>query len=976
LGDILHDGAAWIDIDSDRMWRDIDEVPAGSNTDIAGSGLNNGLLTPVDPKDPDMLASILATKLYLPPLRPNAVRRPRLIERLSNGLLQGRSFARKLTLVSAPAGFGKTTLLSAWIETLASASEPVGPRFAWLSLDEDDGDPIRFLAYLAAAVRTVAPDTGLSVLAALEASQPPPVEALLAAWLNELAALAEPVCLVLDDYHALDARPVDEALAFLIDHLPPQLHLVIATREDPDLPLPRLRARGQLVELRAADLLFTTPEAADFLNQMMGLGLTDEAITALGARTEGWAAGLQLAALVLQSTPDGSAQGARDHLIRSFTGSHHFVLDYLLEEVLNRQPQPIQAFLLRTSILERMCAPLSEAVVQDPSVGGQETLEYLERANLFTIPLDGERRWYRYHKLFGDLLRQRLGQDRQEARACHRRASRWYVANGDPTEAFQHAVAADEMEEAASIAELAWHATFRSYRQNAVFLNWMKALPEDVIRARPVLSAGYAWALLDFGQLEAAEPRLLDAERGLDSAEAERVVADMAEFTTLPATLALARATLSLAQGNAPDAVGHAQRALTTLPADDFFRGAGAAAMLGAAYLLMGNLEASAEAIVEGMDRVKKSEQPGFALSGIPVLADLRRTQGRLREAADLYQQALHETTPPDAAALPGAADMALGLCELALERNDLSAAEQYLQQSLALGEAASLPGWGYQLSLSQARLSEIAGDFESALGHLQEAEQLYFPTAVPEMRPVTARRARLWIKQRRIDAALDWAQRAGLATNDVLVYPREFEHVTLARALMAPSRNRQEPNPSQEVVALLEHLSQAAEAGGRSGSLIEILTLKALALHARGRVPQAMAALHQALALAAPEGILRVFIDEGEAMRAMLAEYGVWRNRQAGQPEPADDHAYRLEAFFARAGSPSAPQPGLVEALSDRELEVLRLIALGLSNGEIAARLCVAVNTVKGHNLRIFGKLGAKTRTAATARARDLRLL
>lgn len=914
---------------------------------------------------------ILTTKLFLPPVRPNAVRRQRLIDRFNDGLLHGRTFARKLTLVSAPAGFGKTTLLSAWIESIRSGTEQADLRFAWLSLDENDGDPIRFLAYLAAAVQAVAPETGFGLLAALEAPQPPPVEALLATWLNELAALPQPVCLVLDDYHAVDAQPVDEVLAYLVDHLPPQIHLVIASREDPDLPLPRLRARGQLVELRVADLLFTTLEAAEFLNQMMGLGLTEAEIAALGARTEGWAAGLQLAALALQSNPDGSGQGDRERLIRSFTGSHHFVLDYLLEEVLNRQPEHIQKFLLRTSILERMCAPLCESVVQDPAAPGQDTLEYLERANLFSVPLDAERRWYRYHRLFGDLLRQRLNQNDHGdvAAECHRRASTWFVANGYPSEAFQHSIAAGDIDRAATIAELAWPSTFRSYRQNAVFLNWMKALPDDVIRARPVLCAGYAWALLDFGQLDAAEARLQDAERGLESPQ--RVVADAAEFATLPATLALARATLALALGNAPEAVGHARRALTTLPEDDHFRSAGAAAMLGAAYLLMGDLEASAASMVEGMARVRRSEQPGFALSGVPVLADLRLTQGRLRAAIELYEKALSETAAPDAAAFPGAADMALGLSTLAIERGNVPLATDYLHQSLAFGESASLPGWGYQLCLNQARLSEVAGDWESALGHLQEAERLYYPTAVPELRPVAARRARVWIRQGRIDEAIDWAQKAGLSVSDGLSFPREFEHVTLCRALLALEPRR------HEAAELLERLCQAAEAGGRSGRLIEIMVLKALVLQALNRKPQAMAALQRALTLAAPEGFASVFLDEGPAMQRLLDDYRIWRSRQTQSDyRQVDDFVYRLQTAFAQTASLQTAQPGLQEPLSERELDVLRLVGLGLSNAEIASRLSVAVNTVKGHNLRIFGKLGARTRTEAVARARDLRLL
>ncbi len=937
-----------------------------------------------------MPAPILATKLYLPSLRPNAVRRPRLIERLNEGLRHADGFGRKLTLLSAPAGFGKTTLLSAWIEAAQRAPAPGAPRFAWLSLDVGDSDPIRFLAYLAAAVQTIAPGTGAGLLAALEAPQPPPAEALLTGWLNEIAALPYAFSLVLDDYHVLEARPVDAstsvdgALAFLLEHLPPRMHLVVATREDPHLPLARLRARSQLAELRAADLLFTPAEAADFLNQVMGLGLTDEAVAALEARTEGWVAGLQLAALALQGTLPGPGQTERAHFIQSFTGSHHFVLDYLLEEVLYRQPESIQKFLLRTSILERMCAPLCEAVLQDPAGRGQETLEYLERANLFSLPLDGERRWYRYHHLFGDLLRQRLSQSQGGERGGvaedHRRASRWYAENGYPAEAFQHAAAAGDFEQAAAVAELAWPTTFRSYFQNTVFLGWMKALPDEVIRARPVLSAGYAWALLDFGELEAAEAHLQDAERWLDptSPRTARVVADEAEFGSLPATLALARATLSLAQGHVSGTVGHARRALALLPEGDHFRRAGAMALLGVAYLLSGDLEASARAVVEGMARVQQAGQPAFAISGVPLLAGIRQTQGRLREAAALYERTLQAATLPGEPPLQGAADMALGLCELSLEQNDLPAAEQFLRQSLALGEPAGLPGWHYHRHVVQARLGEIGGDWERALGHLLEAERRFYQTAVPEMRPLAARKVRLWIRRGQVDEALEWVRNSGLSAQDVLSYPREFEHITLARVCLARFQRGREPAALPEAAELLERLRQAAEAGGRTGSQIELLALQALVCQAQGRLPRALPLLEQALELAAPEGHARVFIDEGEPMRQLLAEFGPWREKLSRQPDwnPLGDYVNRLQAAFARPALAGALPWPPVEPLSEREQEVLRLIAQGLSNPEIGERLCVAVSTVKGHNQRLFAKLQAQNRTEAVARARELGLL
>ena len=409
-----------------------------------------------------MSAPILATKLYIPSPRPKVVPRPRLIERLNEGL----SSSRKLALISAPAGFGKTTLVSEW---LAGCGRPV----AWLSLDEGDSDPACFLAYLVAALQTLAPNLGAGVLAALQAPQPPSTESILTTLLNEIAAVPDHFMLVLDDYHAIDSKPVDQALIFLLEHLPPHMHLLIATREDPALPLARLRARGQLTELRAADLRFTPAEAAEFLNQVMGLNLSAEDIAALETRTEGWIAGLHLAALSMHGHQDATS------FIKSFTGSHHFVLDYLVEEVLGQQPESIQTFLLRTSILDRLCGTLCDSVLGPPSASGQETLEYLERANLFIVPLDNERHWYRYHHLFGELLRKRLGQNlvQEEIAGLHIHASEWYERNGLRPDAIRHALAAKDFACAAGLIELAWPATEQGSIPPAIWLGWVKTLP-------------------------------------------------------------------------------------------------------------------------------------------------------------------------------------------------------------------------------------------------------------------------------------------------------------------------------------------------------------------------------------------------------------------------------------------------------------------------------------------------------------------
>ncbi len=445
---------------------------------------------------------ILATKLYLPPPQPGIVLRPRLIERLNRGL----QHTPGVSLISAPAGFGKTTQVSEWVAGCRQ-------RVAWLSLDEGDSDPARFLAYLVAALQTITKDIGKGVLAAIQTAQPLPTidEALLATLLNEIAAMPDPFILVLDDYHMINSEPIDHALTFLIDHLPPQMHLVITTREDPSLPLPRYRVRGQLTELRAADLRFTPEEAGTFLNQMMNLNLSVENIAALESRTEGWIAGLQLAALSMQGRADIAS------FIQAFTGSHHFVLDYLVEEVLQRQPEPIRSFLLQTALLDRFCAPLCNAVTEREN--GKAMLEVLERSNLFLIPLDDQRRWYRYHHLFADVLQTHLMEAQPDQVAdLHGRASAWYERNGLRSDAIRHALAAKDFEGAAGLIELAWSAAEEGSIQAATWLGWVKTLPDELVHARPVLNVCYAYALLGMGEIEAAAARLKDAEGWLDPA--------------------------------------------------------------------------------------------------------------------------------------------------------------------------------------------------------------------------------------------------------------------------------------------------------------------------------------------------------------------------------------------------------------------------------------------------------------------------
>src|SRR5918998_2391608 len=443
-----------------------------------------------------MATPILATKLYIPPRRPNVVLRSRLLDRLNAGL------HRKLTLVSAPAGFGKTTLASAWAATYV---RPV----AWLSLDEGDSDPARFLTYLVAALQTIAPAIGAGLLGVLQSPQPPPAESLLTALLNEIATIPDDVVLVLDDYHVVDARPVDDALTFLLEHLPPQLHLVITTREDPQLPLARFRVRGQMTELRAADLRFTAAEAAEFLNRVMGLDLAAADIAALDERTEGWIAGLQLAALSMQGHQDVPG------FIRAFAGDNRYIVDYLVEEVLERQPAGVRSFLLQTAILDRLHGSLCDAITGQ--VDGKLRLEVLERGNFFVVPLDDQRHWYRYHHLFAEVLSAHLRTEQPEQIASlHRRASVWYEQHGSAVDAIHHALTAEDFARAADLLELAVPA-MSSGRQETTVLGWLKSLPDELIRCRPVLSAVYAHVLLDSGEVEGVDNRLWDAEQWLET---------------------------------------------------------------------------------------------------------------------------------------------------------------------------------------------------------------------------------------------------------------------------------------------------------------------------------------------------------------------------------------------------------------------------------------------------------------------------
>lgn len=948
-----------------------------------------------------MNITILATKLYIPPSPPNGIPRPRLIERLNAGL------HHKITLISAPAGFGKTTLVSEWLDSSGRPS-------AWLSLDEGDSDPVRFLAYLIAALRTVSPEVGAKVYGALHSPQPLPIEPILTALLNEITILREPFVLVLDDYHVVEDGAIDKALAFWIEHMPPTMHLVITTREDPQLPLARLRARNQMTELRASDLRFTPAEAAGFLREM-GLDLAAEDLAALEERTEGWIAGLQLAALAMQSL---SLQEHQDipGFIQAFAGDNRYIMDYLLEEVLYRQPEPVRRFLLQTAILDRLSGSLCNAVTGQAD--GSAQLRALEHGNFFILPLDDQRRWYRYHHLFADVLKMHLLMEQPEqVPALHRRASIWFEQHGSADEAIHHALAAEDFARAAELIERAVPDMRRS-RQEATMLGWLLALPDAIYRSRPVLSIYYVGARLVSGALEGVETRLRDAERWLEAAEmgqkaggspaelpAGMVVVDEAEFHRLPGWIAIYRAGIALTQGDVDDTVRCAHRAMELAAEDDHLGHGAAAGFLGFTHWMRGELDAACRYYASSIERMQKASHLSDAIGLAIALADVQKTQGHLHEAMQTYERGLQLATGQGGPVRRGAADMLVGMSEILCQRNKLEAAAQHLQRSEELGEINGLPQNRYRRRVAMARLREAQGAWDAALDLLSEAERVYVSDYFPNVRPIAAMKAGVWAAQGRLDEARAWATEQGVSAEDDLSYLREFEHITLARVMLAEYARRPVDRALLETRSLLERLLKAAEAGGRLSSAIEILILQALAFQAQGDVPAALQPLRQALALAEPEGYVRVFVDEGASMalllreaalRGILPDYSAkllkaWADTQGkngSQParevqrlvepevhpleEPADQPLIEPEA--QPLIEPQA-QP-LVEPLSERELEVLRLFKTELSGPEIAQELTIALSTVRTHTKSIYSKLNVNSRRAAVRRAAELHLI
>lgn len=887
-----------------------------------------------------MAIPLLKTKLHIPATRAEWVSRPRLLERLNAGI------DRKLTLVSAPAGFGKTTLVSEWVHAPDEAFFPVAT--AWLSLGEGDNDPARFLAYLIGALRTVEPSAGEQALNALRSPQPPPIEGVLTSLINDLATIADRTLLVLDDYHLMEAPPAHEALAFLLEHLPAHMHLVIATREDPPLPLARLRAGGHLTELRAADLRFTSSEAADFLNQVMKLDLAAEDIAVLERRTEGWIAGLQLAAISLQGRADAAG------FIESFAGSHRFVLDYLLEEVLDQQSPDIQRFLLRTSILDRLCGPLCDAVCSvgtAPAARGQETLEHLERVNLFIVPLDDERRWYRYHHLFADLLRQRLHQQEPECVAkLHIRASQWYEDNKLAIEAFNHAATAHDVERTV---RLIGGDRIPLHLRGAVtaVLNWLESLPNGVLDARPWLWWRYASLLLISGQTTGVEEKLQSAETAI----AETAVQDT-ETRDLLGLIAAARATLALTRYDVEGMIAQSCRALECLGPDSLTSRASANWTLGYGYFLRGERAAARQAFDEAVSISQEAGDTFTTILATIGLGNVHEAENQLHRAAETYRRVLELAGEQPLQIINEAHH---GLARVLYEWNELDGAEHHGQRGLELArQYDSVIDRYVSCELFLARLKLAQGDVDAATAMLAEADQIVRRESfVHRMPEVAAAQVLTLLRQGHPEAAAALAQTHELPVSQARV------HLALGDLAAA--------------LAVLEPRRQAVEARGWQDELLRILVIWAVALHAQGEEDEAFNALGDALAMAKPGGFIRIFVDEGAPMAQLLSKAagrGVMpayvAKLLAAYGEQAEDVGQTTEARRV----PRAP--ALVDPLTPRELEVLELIAEGLSNREIGKRLFIALSTVKGHTTNIYGKLHVHRRTEAVARARELGLL
>jgi LuxR family maltose regulon positive regulatory protein len=890
---------------------------------------------------------ILTTKLYIPPPRSNLVSRPRLIERLNAGQHD------KLTLVSAPAGFGKTTLLGEWISSS-------GKSFAWLSLDEDDNNLKRFLTYLIAALQQIDDSIGDGILPLLEATGDPPVEPLITTLINNIVLMEKEFCLVLDDYHLITNQSIHQGINFLLEHLPPNAHILISGRVDPPIAISRMRARDQMTEVRPNDLRFMESEAKTFLNDLSGLDLSPEDLSALLSRTEGWITGLQLAALSMQDRQD------KHEFVTAFSGSHHYIIDYLVDEVMARQSEEVRTFLYRTSILSRFCAPLSDAVLEISD--SRKIIHDIDEANLFLVHLDDERKWYRYHHLFAEFLNQRL-QEREPEKVLelHRQASLWFERNEFHTEAINHALKGEEFTRAAKLVEsvgpmMMMRSEFDQLK------SWLDAIPQEKVNSWPWLCIIRAWMCQRWAQFDEGEYYLQCAERAL---ELETTPEPMDGVEVIQGQIFAIRALFSLTKGNVSQAIDYANEALEFLP-DDYFNRPVAADALGIAKRISGDFEGAIKIFLEAR---RDSLAVGNRILAQAIIFELGLThtlQGRLYQAAETFREAIDYTYQDTEIKIPYASSASVYLANILYEWNELDAAMAHLEEGIEIGLASKIVDAVAVGFASMAMVALAQGDLEAA--NQASKKNVRMVKDIPDLEPETLTktldsRVRLSISQNKLAEADRYIKERGLSVDTKIKYIADFEHIVLARLLVHLGRVNSAPQDLSDAHKLLGEILLMASSAGYLSLRIEALTFQALAFDVQGKHEQALNSLEEALTLAEPEGYIRIFIDEGKPMKDLL--------RQAFSRNISKDYVSTLlgsfEPYKAKEKSIAS---SLVEPLTEREMEVLILLQTELTGPEIAQELSISLNTMRTHTKNIYSKLNVSNRRSAVRSAQELRIL
>ena len=878
-----------------------------------------------------MNAPLLAIKVTTPTIRPRVVVRSRLTQQLD------AVRSRRIAVLSAPAGSGKTTLVSEWVDGLECA-------VAWFSIDSEDGELSRFLAYLVRALQS----TGLAVgestrLRLLTDATIDPAE-LLTLLLNDLASIERDLVVVLDDYHNVESTEIDDALSFLVDYLPPRVHFVVTTREDPQLPLSRLRARDQLVEIRAHDLGFSKDELASFLRDTMHLAVDDREIEAIENRTEGWVAGAQLAALSLQATDDPHA------LIASFAGDNRFVVDYLAEEVFGRQPPDVMTFLDETAILERLEADLCNTVTGTRNA--REMLDRLERNNIFLVPLDAQRTWYRYHDIFRDALRARGAISKSRTSELHRRAGAWFESHGMPANAIRHAHAAGDTEQVLRVADSV-RPSIEGVVESRQWLEWIKPVVENIADQPASIRLGCATAYLTTGQLEAAD----------------HVLTTLEEYSgDLQEPIDMARIYLAAARRDASSTIAQGKALLSRLTEGQHARRGQALTLIGLAHWFSGNVHDARKSFSTFLEGALAADDLSNAVSGAFVLSHLTMQTGDVDGAAEVCQRVLGLIDSSELKSPMGTGDLFRELAVIHCERGKLIEATRYLEEAKRCAGGDTLPDWHRRILLSSARIEEAKGDDGVALDLLDEAERMSIRTPLPIVQAIKALRARIFLRQGEINDALRWARSLDIDADGPSEYVHEFEYAVYARVISEESRRSGKASNPTRSLELLSALAQNAEQAGRTIDLLEVLVATVLVQAGHGHTEDALVVLRRALSLAEPIGLTTVFTIEGEEMARLL-------NQILKRP-PRDSFEDRLAAMIQKDAPDDAPGLTIADPLSDRELDVLRLLDSELSGPEIARNLFISLNTLRTHTKHIYAKLAATNRRAALRRARELRYL